>query len=328
MTDQVVTSEKPRGIFSCMLEAQAAFGRVGIPKNSMADFGGGSKRAYRSIDDVLPEANAILTAAGIVILPSVVDVEYKRYDVEKGSGNNKYTTTTTVALLTIEYRIVCVEDGSFVTIRWIGEGVDGSDKSSGKSGSYAYKNFLVNTFCIPVKGQPEPERDNIPQPSSGNSESKAASQSSPAIAVPRVKNSKLKNHGALLSELTDDEASAYCRGMVHQLESTKQKLEVPPQDQEAKDKLVKLSSWLEREIRTVSGYLVKERNLPNWNISNGEVGKSVHPDTRGKRVVDLTDEQLVALIAHLERLGESEEVNRRLALCEMVFEARKNGDQP
>ena len=139
-------------VYAAVAEVSRALGREGIGKRSSQ----GLKFAYRSIEDVLAALNPLLHANHLMIFPERIDREEdqtfttKKYDKE---------TVQRLVRATITYRFVSTEDGSSFIAQSLGEGLDTSDKAAGKAMSYAYKNLMFQTFCIPVVGMPDPDAD-------------------------------------------------------------------------------------------------------------------------------------------------------------------------
>lgn len=180
-------------VYRGILETMRAVGAVGIRKGKEMDLGQGKKQKYRSIDDVYDNLNGALVEAGLIILPSVQDLDYKRYEVEKSGNSGKYMQVTYAILLTVKYRIVSIFDGSEVELDIRSEAFDNSDKGIGKAMSYAYKMLCLQLFCIPIEGNAENENDNIPRPESQQSKSERTNGNAPAA---RTLVSNLKERAA------------------------------------------------------------------------------------------------------------------------------------
>ena len=121
----------------------------GIGKNRRND---SQKYAFRGIDDVLAALCLKLTKYGLVIVPRVVEVTREQVV-------NKNGTVLIYSTARVEYDFVSVEDGSKHTACGIGEGMDSGDKASNKAMSAAYKYMALQTFCVPVEGMVDSERD-------------------------------------------------------------------------------------------------------------------------------------------------------------------------
>lgn len=105
------------------------------------------KFKYRSIDGAMKAMQPVFVECGIVLN---VSVELVKLLERKDSVN---------AIIGLSVDMVSVEDGSVTHCRFLGMGEDKLDKAIAKAHADAYKQFLFKTFCIPVEGEPENERD-------------------------------------------------------------------------------------------------------------------------------------------------------------------------
>lgn len=182
-------------VYAAVAEVSRALGREGIGKRSSQ----GLKFAYRSIEDVLAALNPLLHANHLMIFPERIDREEdqtfttKKYDKE---------TVQRLVRATITYRFVSTEDGSSFIAQSLGEGLDTSDKAAGKAMSYAYKNLMFQTFCIPVVGMPDPDADQ-------NTEIAAA----PAKSEPRKPSEELVKNSRAAAMNGMDTYKSYFKGL-------------------------------------------------------------------------------------------------------------------
>jgi len=116
---------------------------------------------FRGIDDVLNNLQPALIKARIFILPRILEIKREEKATKTG-GTITYTTVIG------EYDFVA-EDGSKVTVRTYGEGMDTSDKSTNKAMSAALKYAIIQTFSIPTEELVDSERDHI-EPATGEPE--------------------------------------------------------------------------------------------------------------------------------------------------------------
>lgn len=145
MTNETATAK----VFSAALEVSRALGREGIGKRSS----NGLRYSYRSIEDVLAALNPLLHQHHLIIFPEKIEqAPEQTVSTQKGGVQRLVRATVT-------YRFVSTEDGSFFTVQTLGEGLDSSDKASGKAMSYAFKNAMFQVFCIPVYGMPDPDAE-------------------------------------------------------------------------------------------------------------------------------------------------------------------------
>lgn len=110
----------------------------------------GLKFAYRSIEDVLFSLSPLLVKAHLCIYP--IKVEQINHQILPTSKSSQR-----LVQLLITYRVSCSDDGSYIDCQSIGDGMDSSDKATGKAMSYAYKSLMFQLFCIPIQGQPDPD---------------------------------------------------------------------------------------------------------------------------------------------------------------------------
>lgn len=134
---------RPPQIAAAIINAMRAVVKVGKEgRNTDQNF------KYRKYDDILTAAHGALVDAGLVIIPTVVDMKQRTRDVTTKSQNLRTVTTT---IVTVDYQLMCADDGSEKTIRYYGEASDYGDKSLGKALSYAEKMMLISVLKIPVE---------------------------------------------------------------------------------------------------------------------------------------------------------------------------------
>lgn len=143
-------------IYAALCRAIKLIGEGGLEKKNWNEQ---QKYWFRGIDDIYNTLNPILAKFGIVIVPSVTGNTIAEYTSTKG-------TKFTHAIITVGYKVVCAEDGSFVDAEFIGEALDTGDKAVPKALSMAYKSMAIELFCIPV----EVDDDADAQPSGAESE--------------------------------------------------------------------------------------------------------------------------------------------------------------
>lgn len=137
-----------RTIFAALSAIQSDLAKVGIEKAQRNQHGNYN---FRGIDDVLNALAPILSAHGVVIMPSV-----------QGFGIEQVTTTggkpSRAATITVDYYIYD-KHGDHVVHRAVGEAMDSSDKSLNKAMTAAFKYFIFQAFCIPVHGQEDADAE-------------------------------------------------------------------------------------------------------------------------------------------------------------------------
>jgi hypothetical protein len=90
----------------------------------------------------------------VFVVPRIVEI-VREEKATKSGGVITYTTVTG------EYDFCSAEDGSKITARTYGEGMDTSDKSTNKAMSAALKYAIIQTLSIPTEELFDSERDHI-----------------------------------------------------------------------------------------------------------------------------------------------------------------------
>lgn len=143
MTSENASPERPPQIAAAILAAMAAVGKVGKRgENTEQRF------KYRKYDDILSVAHDALVAAGLVILPNVVEMKQRTQEV---TTKAQYKRTVTTTVVKVDYLFIAAADASQLTISFYGEASDYGDKSLGKACSYAEKMMLIEVLKIPVE---------------------------------------------------------------------------------------------------------------------------------------------------------------------------------
>lgn len=135
-------------VYPAICNVMHDIGQTGISKDRRNTQQGYS---FRGIDDVYNELNGLLSKHRLVIIPTVVLREQVERVTAKG-GTIFYT------ILTVDFKIISAEDGSFEMARTIGEAMDSADKSSNKAQSAAYKYAAMMVFCIPTEGDNDADK--------------------------------------------------------------------------------------------------------------------------------------------------------------------------
>lgn len=107
---------------------------------------------FRGIADVYAATQRVMAANGLHIVPyQVLD----QRDTER-------TTTRGGTLFNVRIRVqfrIYADDGSFVQLETVGEGMDSGDKAANKAMSGAMKYALIQAFCLPEDQPDEAEND-------------------------------------------------------------------------------------------------------------------------------------------------------------------------
>ncbi len=121
---------------------QAALSKEGISKdrqNTQQNY------RFRGIDDVYNALSHLLAEHKLVIVPRML--ERQVWERESAGGKALF-----YIVVTAEFDFISAEDGSQVTVRTFGEGMDSADKGTSKALSTAYKYAAFMTFAIPTEG--------------------------------------------------------------------------------------------------------------------------------------------------------------------------------
>lgn len=99
---------------------------------------------YRSIDDVLNRLAPLLARHKLCILPRVLE----RSATDRVGENDQLLVCVT---LKVAFDVVSTSDGSRHTVEAYGEALDPSYKATAKAMSSAYKQAMLQAFCVPVR---------------------------------------------------------------------------------------------------------------------------------------------------------------------------------
>ena len=109
------------------------------------------KYNYRGIDQIIQSFSKPLYENKILtIVQPGLNVSTKFID-------GKNTLTRVVGTL----RFLCTEDGSFVDRSYVGHSLSQQAKDLEAARSFAYRNALLETFCVPFEGVVEPEMEGV-----------------------------------------------------------------------------------------------------------------------------------------------------------------------
>lgn len=139
-----MTKEK---VFECINDVQAGLAKVGISK---AQYNPMQKFNFRGIDAVYNTLAPLLAEHRLCIIPNIVS--RKMYERQSKMGGNIF-----YVILKVEYTFIAVEDGSKFSCVVLGEAMDSGDKATSKAMSCAYKNLVLQIFCVPTEGDNDPD---------------------------------------------------------------------------------------------------------------------------------------------------------------------------
>lgn len=130
-------------VYKSINAVQAELTKIGITKDGRNTQGAGYN--FRGIDQVYNTLSPLLSKHGLCILPRVIKSEQTERTSSKGG-------VLIYSYVTMEFDLVCAEDGSKHTICTVGEAFDSGDKSMNKAMSAAYKYAAFQAFAIPTEG--------------------------------------------------------------------------------------------------------------------------------------------------------------------------------
>lgn len=163
-------------IYQLIPAAMADIGAVGKDKTNTSQ-GGGFR--YRSIDATMSALKPILTKHCIFTVPEVMEQTREVKESFKGAKLN-------YSILKVRYRF-CAQDGSYVEVTTIGEGMDSGDKASNKAMSAAYKYALFQLFCIPTEELlTDGDAENPMEQGDGKANRAQAQKARPSVPVART----------------------------------------------------------------------------------------------------------------------------------------------
>lgn len=155
--------KKPTNIYAALAKAQATIKNVS--KNSTNQY---DKYKYRGIDDVMDAVHAAFVEAGVVAVPTVLDITQTDRTSRKGEAMIHTT-------LEVRYDFYA-EDGTSLSATVQGEAMDRGDKSINKAMSAAYKYAMFQTLAIPTSEMIDSETES---PEIGKSEPAKAPEPKP-----------------------------------------------------------------------------------------------------------------------------------------------------
>lgn len=100
---------------------------------------------FRGIDQAYNALSPLLAQHQLVIVPRML--ERQVWERESAKGNALF-----YVVVTAEFDFISAVDGTMVTARTFGEGMDSADKATNKAMSAAYKYAVWQTFCVPTEG--------------------------------------------------------------------------------------------------------------------------------------------------------------------------------
>lgn len=133
---------------------------------------------FRGIDEVYAALQMILAKEGVFTTPTILTTERKEFQSRSGArGTHVFT----------HFRFkFYADDGSFVEVDAIGEGIDYADKASNKAASTAHKYALIMALCIPTSEPKDPDAIDPGAASSQAGHLPPVGQKQPNISHPHI----------------------------------------------------------------------------------------------------------------------------------------------
>jgi hypothetical protein len=150
MSGQTVIQGKHQAIYAALGRVQNYLKEHPIPKGGKVAIGN-SGYSFRGIDQIYQTFSPVLETEKIVTCPLPPNGGEK----ELVSINMEGKTTHTVIQGTL--RFLSLEDGSYVDTAYLGQSKSTQGKDLQAARSFAYRDALIQFFCVPFEGTEEPE---------------------------------------------------------------------------------------------------------------------------------------------------------------------------
>jgi len=99
--------------------------------------------SFRGIDDVMAAVHSAFAQVGIVMTPTIENMEWSTVQTKNGTNMNR-------VVMTVRFDFHC-DGGGLLHATTVGEAHDTADKAANKAMSAALKYALVQTLMIPTK---------------------------------------------------------------------------------------------------------------------------------------------------------------------------------
>ena len=147
-----------KNLYQRLIEVMRTMGAIG--KSGQATYG--DKYFYHKIDDIDDKLRDALIEHGVVaMVTSIEDRQMDHWQDPPDKYGKVKTTWDCQCLITIEFVNADNPEDRTKIVGW-GQGLDNSDKATGKAISYALKSAYLSAFHL--RGQPDNEADNITRP--------------------------------------------------------------------------------------------------------------------------------------------------------------------
>lgn len=151
------TETKPLNLHQRLIRVMHTMGAV--RKGGTTDYG--EKFAYHKIDDIDDKLRGALIEHGVVA--TIIEIRDRKLDfIQDLDKYNKPRTTWYAECLIVLELVNADNPEDRKTIQGWGQGLDYSDKATGKAISYAAKSAYLSAFHL--RGQPDNEAENIERP--------------------------------------------------------------------------------------------------------------------------------------------------------------------
>lgn len=180
-TDEVATMAAPAGaaapvatqVYQAIAHVAKKIARTGVPKERTVE--NRPRQTYRSVDDVMNVLGRYLAEEDLLIVPEVDAIELS----EPKAGSYQ-------AVAHMNFTFIHAPSGTSYTRRFVGMAMDQGGFSIQKAQTYAYKEFVLLAFCIPVEGMEEEGSARQDRASTAHATPPKAGRPVPDMAPPHV----------------------------------------------------------------------------------------------------------------------------------------------
>ena len=226
-------------VYAAIAAVQADFSKMGLEKSEKNEF---QRYNFRGIDSLMVALSPLLARHDLIILPMGAN----HYGEEREAKDGKASFRVVVSMV---YLLIHKGDASTIQVGpFYGEATDTSDKATNKAMSAAYKYMAFQTFCIPIKGQDEGDKDH----------NEVASKAKPQPTPPKDTRSKadidrqVNSIGDLMVEIeAHDEGLAAIREIFS---------DKPYNGLDVKGMSRKMALGFHRDLTTVLSHLEEKKN--------------------------------------------------------------------
>ncbi len=142
-----------QAIYGALSKVQAYLQENPISKDGKNSF---QKYNYRGIDQVYETFSPVLAQNSILTV--LLGPNGEERPLVSAAAEGKKSSTTIEGTL----RLLSLEDGSYVDTAYLGQSTSVQGKDLQAARSFAYRDALIQTFCVPFEGTVEPEEEELP----------------------------------------------------------------------------------------------------------------------------------------------------------------------